>query len=354
MNIQSRWVCAVTGLVILIAAEAAFAQDHDQEPGPTRVAVKAVAPERMPVETPLGKGMLALFASESWKKPSSTVTRAVIYVHGLHRDAKGAFRDLKRARRAAGDKTSLLISPQFVSPEDVAAYGLSADTIRWRAGSWMGGIDAEGPARINGFDAMDAILASLADRSRFPKLAHVVIAGHSAGGQFVQRYAVAGRGEAMLTQAGIAVRYVVANPSSYIYLSPERPTGKGGFGPFDASTCPTFNKWKYGMEKPPRYVGKETPADLEARYLQRDVYYLLGTLDNDPKHPELDMNCGAEAQGPHRFFRGRNYVEYLKTRHPSGFNHRVFDVPNVAHEGGRMIGSACGLAALFDKPGCSS
>ena len=64
----------------------------------------------------------------------------------------------------------------------------------------------------------------------------VIVAGHSGGRQLVQRYAVAGRGDGALVKAGIHVRYVVANPSSYVYFSPERPAGEG-FATFDAA-CP--------------------------------------------------------------------------------------------------------------------
>ena len=48
--------------------------------------------------------------------------------------------------------------------------------------------------------------------------------GHSAGGQFTNRYAAGGAAEAMLapTRPDLAFRYVVANPSSYLYFSAER------------------------------------------------------------------------------------------------------------------------------------
>jgi pimeloyl-ACP methyl ester carboxylesterase len=75
---------------------------------------------------------------------------------------------------------------------------------------------------LSSFDAIDSILARLADRSVFPNLAHIVLAGHSAGGQIVQRYAVVGTGTDKLTALGVRVRYVVANPSSYAYFSRER------------------------------------------------------------------------------------------------------------------------------------
>jgi hypothetical protein len=76
----------------------------------------------------------------------------------------------------------------------------------------------------------------LADRSLFPNLKAVVLAGHSGGGQLVQRYAVVGKAAAALTSTGIHLRYVVANPSSYLYFSDERPSRGGG--------CRDFKHWK--------------------------------------------------------------------------------------------------------------
>jgi hypothetical protein len=67
----------------------------------------------------------------------------------------------------------------------------------------------------------------------------------------------------------------------------------------------------------------------------------------DPQHPALDKSCSGEAQGPYRLARGRAYASYLQLRHP-GFKASVHEVPGVGHDGDRMLGSACGLAALFD------
>src|SRR6185369_1499814 len=116
----------------------------------------------------------------------------------------------------------------------------------------------------------------------------VVVAGHSGGGQVVQRYAIAGDGEAALARETIGVRYVIANPSSYAYFSAERPV------PSIAASCPRFNDWKYGMELRPAHLAAISPGDLEQRYVSRQVIYLLGTRDTNPDHPALDKSCMAE------------------------------------------------------------
>jgi pimeloyl-ACP methyl ester carboxylesterase len=264
------------------------------------------------------------------------------------RDVDVYRRSAERAAAAAGatDGHTLLIVPQFLASLDIAPHGLPQTVLHWSLEGWMGGEPAEGPAAISSFDVIDAILARLADRALFPALKEVVVAGHSGGGQVVQRYAILGRSGAALSKAGIGLRYVVANPSSYAYFSPERPDPEGGFGLVDRAACPGFNAWKYGMENLPPYAADAAAKALETAYAARDVTYLLGTADVNPNHPALDKTCAAEAQGPYRLARGRAYFAYLSARHP-GLAHRLFEVPGIGHDGDGMLASPQGKAALF-------
>jgi hypothetical protein len=146
----------------------------------------------------------------------------------------------------------------------------------------------------------------------------------------------------------IAIRYVVANPSSYAYFSADRPE------PQIAAACPDYNNWKYGMGARPPYLASASAAELEQRYVARQVIYLLGTRDTNPNHPALDKSCMAEAQGPYRYARGYSYAAVMAERDGGTPNHRVRDVPDVGHDGDKMLTSPCGLAALFDLPGCAA
>ncbi|MGF6230724.1 pimeloyl-ACP methyl ester carboxylesterase [Inquilinus ginsengisoli] len=324
---------------------------------PPEKPVKVVADQRLTVATPAGTGELALYVSRDWSRPLPGVTRAVIVIHGRLRNADVYRASAEKALAAAGEagQAAILVVPQFLSEVDAQAHHLSADTLRWGTTGWEGGGDARGPAPISAFAGLDAILAKLADRKVFPDLTTIVVAGHSGGGQVVQRYAILGKGETVPIAVGIAVRYVVANPSSYAYFSADRPDREGGFAPFaGTAACPKFDRWKYGMAELPAYAGTATPAALEQAYLGRDVTYLLGTADTDPNHPALDKSCMAEAQGPYRLARGEAYVRYLRGRHPDGFRQKLLLVQGVGHDGDRMLTSACGLATLFDRPGCSS
>ncbi len=296
--------------------------------------------------TPAGSGEVRLYVSADWSQPLPGITRAVIVVHGVERDADVAMRAANRARAAAGPagQDTLLIAPQFLTDIDVETFHLPAAVLHWNNERWEAGYPADGPAPLSAFDVFDAIMQRLADRARLPNLAQVVLAGHSAGGQVVQRYSVVGRAEAALAPRGLPLRYVVANPSSYLYLTDDRPM------PVDPVACPGFNRWKYGLPAAPPYVGDT--AGLEAKFAARQVIYLLGTADTDPHHPALDTSCGAEAEGPYRLARGQAYFAYLQARHPGTLAQHMALVPGVAHQGGAMFASACGLAALFDRPGC--
>jgi pimeloyl-ACP methyl ester carboxylesterase len=272
-----------------------------------------------------------------------------LVIHGRLRNADVYWRSAQEAAAAAGpaSATTVTIVPQFLADIDIPARDLSPATLHWSLEGWMGGEPAHGPAPLSSFDALDAIMARLADKARFPHLREIVVAGHSAGAQVVQRYAVLNRTGAGLAQAGIVLRYVVANPSSYAYFDTLRPSAEGGFAPYPAPDCPGFDDWKYGLQDLPPYAAGVAVKALEARYVGRRVTYLLGQADTNPNHPALDKTCMAEAQGPYRLARGRAYVAYLRMRHPEGLNQTLVEVPGVGHDGDAMLTSPGGLTALF-------
>jgi pimeloyl-ACP methyl ester carboxylesterase len=202
--------------------------------------------------------------------------------------------------------------------------------------------------RVSSFDVIDAVLARFADKTIFPNLKTVVLAGHSGGGQLVQRYAAVAKGDAPLLAAGIKVKWIVSNPSTYLYFTADRPTKDGKFGPFDDSQCQLFNLWKYGMDHPPRYV-TGSADQLEKAYLARDITYLLGGADNDPNLEALDKSCAAEAQGDSHLSRGTNYVHYLQFLHPQ-IPQKLLIVQGVGHDANKMFSSPMGLSEIFDLP----
>jgi pimeloyl-ACP methyl ester carboxylesterase len=308
-------------------------------------AVKSISPDRLLIN---GTSQATLGLSQSWVRPSPQIQRVVIVFHGRLRNAQTYLRSVERAANQSKQRSkTLLIAPQFLDEKDIAAHHLPDTILRWHGNDWMAGekslgSKSTGVKPISSFVVIDHILKRLSDSKLFPNLKEIVIAGHSGGAQVVQRYAlIGGKEDVLLKKEGIKLRYVIANPSSYAYFDATRPM------PVDAATCPTFDTWKYGLNKLPAYADKESAAELEAGYAKRDITYLLGELDTDPNHPALDKDCGAEAQGPNRLTRGHNYFDYLTKRHPEGLNQRLIEVKGVGHNGDGMFTSPEGQAALF-------
>ncbi|MFM0628012.1 alpha/beta hydrolase [Paraburkholderia xenovorans] len=323
----------------------------DDERAPNEHPVAVVASRHLSVTTQAGSGTVPVFSNGDWLAPTREVQRAVILIHGRLRNGDTYFELAQRSCALAGGSAAdtLLIVPQFLATADVEAHEVPSSTLHWNWTSWMGGENAEGPAPISSFDVLDAILHTLVSREQFASLAEVVIAGHSGGAQVVQRYAVVARDEAPLAARGIALRYVVANPSSYVYFDSMRPAASGEFAVFERAMCPSFNRWKYGLEDLPGYAGDAaSAAALEASYAQRDVTVLLGGADCDPQHPALDRSCAALTQGEHRLGRGLAYARYMGLRHPEGLaKHRTYVIEGVGHDAKGIFASAQGLAALF-------
>jgi pimeloyl-ACP methyl ester carboxylesterase len=304
--------------------------------------VPIVQDARLEVRTTDGAGIIPLHLTRDWTIAQPDVRRAIVVIHGWpRRDLTSGEFAASRAGKAAGD--AIIVTPQFLIEADISAHHLPESTLRWGPNDWALGGDARAPAALSSFDVLDAILRRLADRRTFPNLQNVVIAGHSAGGRFVQRYAVIGHGQAPLLNEGVHLRYVVANPSDYVYLGATRPVAP-------APGCSAVDRWGYGLAGGlPRYASQSPdPERLRTAYLSKDIVYLLGTADTDPNHPQLGRSCAAEAQGPNRFERGINFVATLNQAQT------LLEVTGVGHRSSQMLGSPCGVFALFETGACEA
>ena len=298
---------------------------------------------------PAASYRMPVYANRDLARDGSGIKLAIVVQHGNSRNGAAYFATVAKLVMEAGRARDgvLVLAPQFFTRADNHRT-LPASVPRWGASAWPAGADAH-DVPLSSLDVYDHLLEWLADRERFPNLQRVVLAGHSAGAQLVQRYAALNRSEEKLRSAGIGMRYVVANPSSYIYFTNERLT-PAGFGPFDARACPTYDDYKYGFFNPVRYAAQVDPGAALERYASRDVVYLFGANDTDPDHDQLDKTCAAVAQGRHRVERGLNYVRYL--RHISGrlgnLAQRAFEVEGVGHNQRSMFRSTCGVEVLFE------
>ncbi|MBX9296551.1 hypothetical protein ACFFU8_11290 [Chromobacterium piscinae] len=262
---MAAWRLAAALILVWLAGGAHAAIDPE-----VLSPVPKVQDGRLAVKTDRGEGELPIHFSRDWSRPQPGVRRAVITVHGWPR------RDLRSGGYAAAQageaaRGTIVIAPQFLIQADIDAHHLPDKVLRWGVNDWAIGYDAEAPAALSSFDALDAILTRLADKRLFPDLDVVVIAGHSTGGRFVQHYAAIGHGQAALLERGVHIRYVVSNPSIYLYFTAARPK------PADAA-CGKTDHWEYGLGGAlPRYARQPvSPAALRTAYLSRDIVISAG------------------------------------------------------------------------------
>lgn len=278
---------------------------------------------------------------------SEGISRALIMVHGAGRDADNYFRTAVAAAFLGGAlDNSIVIAPRFASSDGRGCRDtLAAGEVSWSCNgdSWRSGGVSLNNNRLTSYDLMDEILRKLARKSVFPNLKTIVVAGHSAGGQFVTRYEMTNKVHDTL---GVPVAYVVSNPSSYAYLDVNRPSADGkefrAFG--DGRNCTTFDRWPYGLEGRTGYSA-QTPDDvLKKQIAARPVVYLLGEIDILPLGG-FDSSCPAMAQGGTRLARGQAYGAYVNQKY--GAQHKVMVVPLCGHNARCMFTAEPALPILF-------
>ncbi len=282
------------------------------------------------------------------------VERGYIMVHGTNRNAEDYFRWALASTAAAGrlDRTAV-VAPHFKA-RTAAGRGDAVEPGEWfwTNEGWKAGLAALNGA-VSSFDVMDRILECFNDAARWPDLREVVVAGHSAGGQYVQRYAAFNRQEPKMR---VRVRYVPANPSSYVYPDEYRlsrggactPEGgcTGGFTEYwDSDNCTAYNRYRYGLEKLEGYAAGMDPDQVRKQFAARDVTYLVGELDTSTTDPTLDRTCPAQAQGPNRRERGTTFWNYMRQR----FNarHGFAIAPGCGHAAVCVFAGPAGVKAVF-------
>ena len=87
----------------LLCAGAALSPHHAQAQGKALhlKPVKVVAPDRLDVPTARGIARLAIFVSAAWSMPRPEVTRAVLVIHGILRNADVYYANALKARLPA-------------------------------------------------------------------------------------------------------------------------------------------------------------------------------------------------------------------------------------------------------------
>jgi len=299
---------------------------------------------------------------------ASSVHHAVIVIHGTNRDADNYYDSMIDAafKGRSLNTAHLIMAPQFLVESDMTAHNLTPDILFWTSAGWKQGdlslstANFPIPAKMSSFAVIDSIVLRLA--KTYANLDTIVVAGHSAGGQLVQRFAAGSPLDSLITQEyGVAMRYITANPSSYVYMNGERrlydytdqfamPTAQ------QIAFCSDYDDYKYGLQKLNGYMESVGVDRIREQYKTKNVIYLLGENDINPNDASLDDTPPAMFQGAYRLERGIIYVNYL--RHFYGpeiaNSHIRVIVPGVAHDNYAMFNSKCGVKYIFNSGACDS
>jgi pimeloyl-ACP methyl ester carboxylesterase len=348
--IGKTWVQLVlaTGLVLqAVAALPAHAK------APQGKSARQPEAQIISLDSPRGSYNFAVYSGADLHLANTGIRRAVIFQHGIKRDADRYFDvGLKLLEAAHLDPSeSLLLAPAFLTASDKPAD----DKIPlWRGDNWMQcQVSVSGPAAVNSCEALDGIAQYLTASNRFPALKEIIFIGHSAGAQLLQRYAVLNNAEDALRKAGIRVRYVISSPSSYLYLDANRPEGDS-FAAVNSILCPGYNNYRYGPDNMVEYGQGLDGEQLFRRYAARDVTYLVGARDNNPSHRLLDKSCSAVLQGTDRVDRHKNYLRYeqfLARKWRVPVKREEMQVPGAGHEAAGIFESEAVAEKIFRSTG---
>jgi hypothetical protein len=245
----------------------------------------------------LGKSKLDVFTWHPKTKPKLLL----VVFHGMHADADN-YRD--RTRPLAEQLGAAVVAPKFAQPEFPQPL------------YQRGGVAPEGKFVPPGQRTVDLIAPLVAWSQQAcgqPGLRYALI-GHSAGGQFLSRVAA--------FAPATDVRYVIANPSTWVLPSTE-------------ATVP------YG------FAGSPNAEQTLRTYLALPITVLLGTEDTGTSN--LSSEPEAVAQGANRLERGRNAFAKAKAAAKAlgaPFHWKLAEVPGVGHDSAGMFASEQAYEAL--------
>jgi hypothetical protein len=317
----------------------------------------------------------------------------VVVLHGATRIAAQYLCAVEGAAAISGLNTS---NVQIIAPHFLASTDPDLVDAQGRPLLYWNGSDPNGPWRagytdmnktISSYAVMDALFAAL-PCPRDASKRTVTFAGHSSGGQFVQRYTLLGSHRANLACGGkgsveLPMKNVVANPSSYAYFDGQRAVASTGGTPGvppqwyhpNPATCPGYTGWEWGLDGGlPDYrvcslEGGPSTANLTAcveRYGRRPIVYMVGANDtctkanaasgpNNGKCPDhgLETTCMDELEGLSRHARSVNFFayqgEYLQNTTGAAPRAEWLEVPWSGHDHIQMFQSPAGRAVLFGQ-----
>jgi hypothetical protein len=220
---------------------------------------------------------------EQTGKDATKIKRVVLVQPGKPRDSWKYINLIRNALTCAASRewgvdmsTILVAGAAWLNKDDASAGAAQANDLYF--GDWSGAGLSAGPGdtTVTSFKAFDQLVEKYFDKSKYPNLNNVVLAGHSLGASFTQRYAMLRNP----TSDDPNMIFWMGNPGAYVWPTDTRPVMNNG-------TCDgQFNDWPYGLndtdpKNVPIYARKGfNPQQTVATYFSRSVHYNLGLLDD--------------------------------------------------------------------------
>ena len=255
----------------------------------------------------------------------------LIYVHGASLNGDEHYRAASSAIGQTGlTSNTIVLAPQY-------EVSNTRDNYYWTKYSWKDGTKSiNAVPKISSYAIFDSLMINNVLRI-YNQVQTIVIAGHSAGGQFVYRYSVLSQLPDSISQEVI---YLPLNPSSVTYLGPERwNENKNRFEiPLNAPSCSAYDDWIYGLSNisTNEYDRNITASNIKEVFPWRNL--TIGTGTEDLEGQGASMDCEDLYQGVHRYERANNVFNYMKTFYPSTL-HQKIEVQGVDHNYDAMINS---------------
>lgn len=310
--------------------------------------------------------------STKQRPPNEAIQRAVIVCHGVRRDPQNYHAGLVNAlikATASHPEISVdsvaVVAPFFPNRNDKGtAFPYNPDgekqadkypspALVWSNTAWAGGAANKYPPHretVSAFDALDQLLQWFGDRSRFPNLQQIVVAGHSLGGQMVQRYAAVGYTPEQLG-LDVPVAWWVGDPNSLLWLSADRPLSTG--------KCPTYDEYDEGLDGydtfgsdrsgPMAYnldLAAQGRAAVLANFAGKAIHW--GRAQRD-KGDQSNGNCAPYTTGQDRNERFFQFVGAFRPTcdDPASNNCDTVDIVDSGHDAPTMFEAPAGQARLF-------
>ena len=262
------------------------------------------------------------------------IERVVIALAGVWRDAWVYINLMGNAYRVAQnydelnvkDDTVLLMAPVFFNQMDRNRGSVKNNEISFHDAGWSAGGSVREPREfkhISSFDVLDSMIDMVMDKSKFPNLKNVVIAGHSMGGQMALHY--------VMTKKSMSyddkISYWVGDPGAYTYLSSSRP--------FSTKNCDNYNDWPYSITNVaslPNYAQNHAGPNgshLEDLFRSRKVHFAVAENDNGAGV----KSCAAQTQGPNRIARASEWI-VAQGNSSRGWpsRHTLDYMPGISHQ----------------------